>query len=392
MANKFNSPEERRAYYERNFKALTPRGHHVWSQAQKSGGGITLERERPDPGGRYSLDPDIEKIVTHIATDNIFWGDIYYRKEMTKQDTIILLSSTAREMRKKKEQEAIMSLHSLIANGGKIVVLGGRMNPSWQRWEKDPRFVFWTGDRSEIERNFSKSEGDFLPSNTHGIILSRFLSHATSARVIAEAKRRRVTIMGPKNDGEVTRLLEEITTVPPPVQSTPAPAKQEQPKLLRPPISGELSRWVKENDDATISIKESAEKIIKKMEEKGIKTSMSSLQNTIGHMRRTAGVFARQTKGRQPTPAPSVPPLAVPQLPPPPPTPVVQPAPAALQVEPKAPSSIPAPEGTLVLLKMIDDLAAGLSLLKDEVKRMHEQNAEYRALEAKLAELGFIRK
>lgn len=395
LPNKFKNQEEKRAYYQRNFKSLNPFGHQVASGGQAQ----TLERERPDGARRYALDPDINKIVTQLSTDNLFWGDITQSKEINNYRLRVLMGMNAHEFREKKEQEKIMSLHSLIANGGKIVVIGGRMNPSWGRWEKDPRILFWTGDRSEIERNFSRS-GDIFPSNTHGVILSRFLSHATSSQVLEEAKRRRMTVMGPKNDGEVTRMLEEITTVPPPNQSTPAPApKQEQPGLMRPTVKGELLEYAKKYDDATKTIREMGAVIFNKMKEAGIQTTQSSVEQSIGNMRRSAGVFAnpklvkswRQTS-EEATQPPGVPEMPKPFPPPPPPT---SPPPLPVDAAP-APrsmaSAVPPPEGMLILLKMIDDLAAGLSLMKEEVKKMHEQNAEYRALEAKLAELGFIRK
>ena len=46
-----------------------------------------------------------------------------------------------------------MTLHSLVASGGKIVVIGGRMNPLWNRFAENPRVVFWTGDRQYAWRD-----------------------------------------------------------------------------------------------------------------------------------------------------------------------------------------------------------------------------------------------
>lgn len=277
-----------------------------------------------------------------------------------------------------------MTLHSLIANGGKVVVIGGRMNPLWHRFNNDPRIEFWTGDRSEIERHFPKGGRDSLPTNTHGIIMSRFVSHSVVSKILDEARRRHMTVMGPKNDGEVTRLLEEIMTQPVPETPTSSPAspppKEETPKTLRPPLKGELTEYVQKYDNASKSIKEMSVIIAEKMNAAGIRSISSSVQNSIGNFRRTAGVYAKQQEKTTPAPQPppGIPALPKPLPPPPPP--------------PSAPPLSPPDDGTLALLQMIGDLQAGLSLLQDKVKQMHEQNIEYRQLEAKLGELGFIRK
>lgn len=295
-----------------------------------------------------------------------------------------------------------MSLHSLVATGGRVVVIGGRMNRQWERWANDPRIEFWTGDRSEIERHLNKGNQN-LPTNAHGVILSRFISHAVTTRIMEEARRRRLIIMGPKNDGEVTKLLEEITGDEKPLESLPPLVSKPPEKPLRPPKRGEMNKWAMGYDDASKSIKEAAELVWIKMRQAGIETTSNSVQQAIGNMRRKAGVFAhakmfkppKEEKVVTPPQAPSIPPTpervkAVDQYPDRPSTVALAPAPEPPKKENVGPKD--QDNGTIVLMNMIDDLMAGLSLLQDQVKKMHEQNKEYRMLEIKLSELGFIKK
>lgn len=286
-----------------------------------------------------------------------------------------------------------MGLHNLVANGGKVVVIGGRMNASWERYQDDPRVEFWTGDRQEIERHFSsdtKGGTENLPTNTHGVIISRFISHTTLSIITAEARKKQLTIFGPKNDGEVTRLLHEILTEP----------KMDKPKeeptngssgQLRPPKRGELVKYAKAYDDSARTIKQSSDYIWALLRKAGVAAASLSVQQTVGNMRRQAGVFANpkisktmQAKKRgvvETVMHQATEEKKVPESPPP-----------SKSTQPPAPVASGADDGTLALMKMIDDLMASMELMKEAVTKMHTQNQEYRQLEAKLKELGFIKK
>lgn len=275
-----------------------------------------------------------------------------------------------------------MGLHNLIANGGKVVVIGGRMNDNWRQFTDNPQFIFWTGDRAEIDRHFPRGGGE-LPSNTRGVIVSKFISHATAGRIIEEARKKKALIMGPKNDGEVTRLLEEILT-PEKTKETSVPEQQVAApiKELRAVRRGELAQYAKKYDESTKPIAEVAKKVFAIIQADGIMTTENSVAQSIGKMRRDAGVFAkpdisasmkkmhaarRKVAGETET--------------------IVAPAKSTKKMTAKE-----AETETELLLKMIDDLLAGLTLLKDAVTRMHEHDLEYRSLQAKLAELGFLKK
>ena len=352
---------------------------------------IILRKDNPF----FITDPEKEMLALDAAYS---WSELIVRRRDNKPDTTVRNYIRAQEeedrrwaigtielegekfqFRTLKEVDG-MGLHNLIAKGGKVVVVGGRMNEQWERYSENPCFEFWTGDPKEIERRFPKGGRRNLPSNTRGVILSRFVSHSVSRRIVDEARRRRFVIMGPKNDGELAKLLDQIAT---------EPKKKEQPMSeeaaatqeieLRRPRHGELQDWAKKHDDASKPIHEVANMLYPKIIASGIQTSITSVAQAIGTMRRKAGVYANPTLsqtlkakkgGAREKKAPVAKPLS----------------PAAMARKP-----IP-DDGTESLLKMIDDLIAGISLLQDAVRRMHEQNLEYRRLEATLSELGYSKR
>jgi hypothetical protein len=179
-----------------------------------------------------------------------------------------------------------MSLHNLIANGGKVVVIGGRMNPSWAQFENHPQFEFWTGDRHEIERHITNHEN--LPHNCKAIIVSRFISHTTMKKVIDEARRKQATIFGPKNDGEITRLLEQITVNDKPI---PAPPRPQFEFVERKTVSKfPLSDMIRSEHKTDLPIADEARRLIKIAEERDIPTTFGSVAQAVGTYRKKLGI------------------------------------------------------------------------------------------------------
>jgi hypothetical protein len=270
-----------------------------------------------------------------------------------------------------------MGLRSVLEGGGKVIVVGGTMNPNWSRFKDHPQIVFWTGSQSEIERHLKN--GDNFPPNVKGVILSRFLSHSQGGKVIAEAKRKRALIMNGQNDGEVTRLLEQLTT-PEPKPEPEAPRPILVKKELRPPKHGEIGKLLQEHYKPDVPNIDAARKLLKIAEEKGIKSTEGSMQQAIYAFKKKLGLTsptARTSHGVRVG---------------------VVTAPGGKKtvetIQPRKETRIQDAKTTQIemdeitpLLKIVDDIQASFSLLRDALVRMHEQGEEYRRLKEKLSSL-----
>lgn len=100
-----------------------------------------------------------------------------------------------------------MSLNNLIANGGKVLVVGS-LNKAFEQYRKYPQLEFWSGEQKDIVQALKNKD---IPANCNAVIISRFISHSELEKVMAEARRRNITMFPNKNDGEINKLLDEIT-------------------------------------------------------------------------------------------------------------------------------------------------------------------------------------
>ncbi len=291
-----------------------------------------------------------------------------------------------------KEGEDDMSLHSLIANGGKVLVVGGKMNPSWAEFTHHPQLVFWTGERKDIVKRLKN--GNNFPDNTRGVLISRFIGHSEAKKVMEEARSKRALIMSTLNDGEITRKLEEITTIPkpegfPPLSKSlppPPPAPPPSPVVGRVP-TGQLTKFIAEHHQAELITSQEGRRLFKLATEVGVKTTeMSCIASVKLYRHRMGIVIGKKAEGmakrRLALTTSQLPsnPVPVSEAPIPPVTPVTQ-------------RSSPEPARALVhdteenLIQMIDECISGLSLVREGIQKFMGKRGDYERLKAKLAAL-----
>lgn len=288
-----------------------------------------------------------------------------------------------------QEEKERMSLHSsLIASGGKILVVGGNMNPNWARFAQHPQVVFWTGDKAEIQRHL-KAEHN-LPDNTKAVLISRFIGHSESAKVMAEARDRRALIIAPLNDGELTRKLEEIMTpngdgIAKKVEVVKAETvvKTETPVKvgLRKPGRGDIQRLLTKHYDSSRPNVDEATRLLVVARLEGLLTTNESLQQGIYMFKKRAGITSPRAQGGPHGRIKVIPATVV----------------TAPTVEPSKVKRVYARRTTKSvrdesvkgdeLIKLLDDSIAGLELVRDQVVEFKGQRNEYLELKRKLAEL-----
>lgn len=98
-------------------------------------------------------------------------------------------------------------LNNLLLNGGRVLIVGG-LNKAWESYRKFPQLEFWSGEQKDIQRFLRTRD---IPENCKAVVISRFISHSELNRILAQARKRGVTLFPNKNDGEVANLLEEMT-------------------------------------------------------------------------------------------------------------------------------------------------------------------------------------
>ena len=230
-----------------------------------------------------------------------------------------------------------MSLHNLVAHGGKVIVLGG-YDKDWPDFRSHPQLEFWSGENAYEIGRILKQHNNKLPDNAKAVVISRFVSHAQLKIVMKEARKRQLTVFPNKNSGEVKRILSEIInggekkpvdTPPRLIKKLPEPEYVQQPilipvseataepteirtvevkadsKAIAKPITGHarpgsVKSLVIEYDQPELTPKESARIIFNIAVDKKITTTLNSLDQTIRQTRKTKGTFIPQRVEKAP--------------------------------------------------------------------------------------------
>lgn len=230
-----------------------------------------------------------------------------------------------------------MSLHNLVADGGKILVVGG-MPKNWQEYRNHPQLEFWSGEAGEILGVVKSKTQNGIPANVKGIIVSRFIPHSVQDLLLPEARKRKIVYFPQKNDGEITKLLDEITSELPKAEAADE-------KTTRAPF-GSVKKLIEEFDDIKLSGADSARKILDIARERGLKTTTyNSLSVQILSHRRKKGLTNK-------------------------------------------PASISKPKSSLqTLLNAFDDAIAGLQLAREAAVQISKENDELKTYKEKVSKI-----
>jgi hypothetical protein len=273
-----------------------------------------------------------------------------------------------------------VSRNILIKDGGKVLIAGGQWSKQWDTWKDHPQLIWWTGEQKDIKRELINHSG-YLPDNVKGVILSRYISHSESGQIIAEARKKRALIMPMLNDGEITRLLEEITT--PTVQTNgeakvkivqpvePEPVEQETDVTMHKPGRGEMARFVAEHHKTDLITSLEGERLFAIAKKSGLQTTVGSMKQSIFKYRKDLGVVVGSLAGKKTS-------VGVPRT--------EKAETKAVAPAPRTPE--PATENDVdLLLKMVEDSITGLQLIKEHVVKLNKQNVRFMKMKQKLADL-----
>lgn len=235
------------------------------------------------------------------------------------------------------------SLHNLIANGGKVLIIGG-YNKSFTEFRDHPQLVFWSGESNEIER---KIKNEVFPDPLKAVLISRFSNHKYLHSIMNEARKKRATIFAPLSDGELKRKLKEIIEVP----EVPLFKEDKTHFTIKHEIIKEENKmptykaamdFVKAHHNSGDTHPNEARRLLALAEGEGFKTTFGSLYQAVIKYRKSNGVVT---------------------------------------------DKVITSKKDNTLLDMIDEAITAMKLVRDEVKKLDTQQTDYMKLKNKLAEL-----
>jgi hypothetical protein len=163
---------------------------------------------------------------------------------------------------------------------GSILIVGGKASNFDDEIKTHPRIIMWES------QNEHWSDKD-VPHNVQAIFVTRFIGHVAFGKILAEARKKRITIFNPEGTGMIVRQVREllgltksvtteetrVTMVP----TTPATVK----------VKSKLKALVPFIDFNKTNI-DNGKTLLVKAQELGITSTLASLSNFVGVQRKGA--------------------------------------------------------------------------------------------------------
>lgn len=91
-------------------------------------------------------------------------------------------------------------------SNGNVLLVGVKASNLDEELKTHPRVVIWDSQRE----NWT---GRDLPYNVRAVFMTRFVSHNTSTRILAEARKRQILVFNPEGTGMITRQVKELLAI-----------------------------------------------------------------------------------------------------------------------------------------------------------------------------------
>ena len=165
---------------------------------------------------------------------------------------------------------------------GNVLIVGAKASNFDDEIKTNPRVILWD---SQDQRWVGKD----LPVNVRAVFVTRFIGHNSFDMIIAEARKRHITIFNPDGTGKIARQVRELLaiksepeTIKPEEPVTPTPALKPVPapkfKAKLTPLA-QFIDWEKGGA-------ENARHLLEKAKELGIETTFGSLAQFVLVLRR----------------------------------------------------------------------------------------------------------
>jgi len=175
------------------------------------------------------------------------------------------------------EEKALQPL----SNGGNVLIVGAKASNFDEEIRTHPRVIMWDS------QNQHWSDKD-IPQNVRAIFMTRFISHATSTKLLTEARKKQLTIFNPDGTGRIVRQVKELLAIP----ATPVVRLPVKPMVQSPTSTykgkskfDQLYQYI----DWNKKIIENARVLYAKAQELGIQTTLMSTNERIRSYGRSLG-------------------------------------------------------------------------------------------------------
>lgn len=184
-------------------------------------------------------------------------------------------------------------------SGGVILIVGAKASNFDRDIREHRQVILWD---SQDQRWHAQD----LPTNARAVFITRFIGHAAFEKIIAEARKRRITIFNPTGTGIIARQVREllgltreteVTTPQPTAQVKEITVGTEQKKATTASVIRSLL-----NHDETIS--QNFERIMPELRKHNLPAKEASVKTTIGaELRKKKPAVKAQPKKEKPSTA-----------------------------------------------------------------------------------------
>jgi len=156
---------------------------------------------------------------------------------------------------------------------GNILIVGAKASNFSEELKSHPRVVIWD---SQNEHWTNKE----LPTNVRAVFVTRWIGHSAFGKIIAEARKRQITMFNPEGTGMITKQVKELLDMnkQPTIIDADRPVHKGgiTPKLtvLLPHVD-----WNKSNSD-------NARALMQRLDEFNISSTEASIANFLGTQRK----------------------------------------------------------------------------------------------------------
>lgn len=168
---------------------------------------------------------------------------------------------------------------------GVVVIVGAKTGNFDEEITRHPRVVLWDSQHT----HWTNKD---LPSNTKAVFMTRFVGHSEYGKILAEARKKGITLFNPDGTGVISRQVRELLGLNiPKVKEDIAQAAVSTPKEIELEQTKGKLEPLKQFIDVTKGNVENAKILMVKAKEMGIQTTEGSLsQLAMLFKRKKAGV------------------------------------------------------------------------------------------------------
>jgi hypothetical protein len=163
---------------------------------------------------------------------------------------------------------------------GNILIVGTKASNFDEEIRTNPRVILWDGQHE----NWVRKD---IPQNVQAIFFTRFIGHNAFGKIVAEARKKHLTVFNPLGTGTIARQVKELLGSVEPVQKFEIETKKEVETMTTTKVTGygKLPVFIP-FIDFTLNNRANAKILMEKAKELGVESTPDSLANFVGAYRR----------------------------------------------------------------------------------------------------------